>query len=295
MDKVKVINWDNIPCWYELSFRTKNPAFILRVHRDFIARQEPIPGEAEIVKYLKNEFGFETFVGSLSGNFGFDGVLKRKGEKNDFAEFIIKLPKKTEQVCNSCGGSGKDDILERPCVYCDGKKIAYAVDWKRAYAISASLNIFFSLANFPDAETFAKDFQLITIGLTTEREIHGGSLWGRFSIPLVKWLCSFDENKVIPEISTAMLVAYRHIAGLSSYERQEFRTRVDKGFFVTSCPGDACGINPCSSVSYEIERNRGYEFSCHNVDSPLQQITLLAGLAALCDEYKNWLCRKIAG
>ena len=47
------------------------------------------------------------------------------------------------------------------------------------------------------------------------------------------------------------------------------------------CPGNACGIHPTEvDLRYDLG---GYEFSCHNVDSPAQQMALIVGLAALHD------------
>ena len=74
---------------------------------------------------------------------------------------------------------------------------------------------------------------------------------------------------------------------VDKYDRYSFRASVDyeNGWLNVSCPGDACGLNPANSCGGED--GRGYEFSCHNVDSPMQQLTLIAGLAALCDKAKK--------
>lgn len=51
-----------------------------------------------------------------------------------------------------------------------------------------------------------------------------------------------------------------------------------------NCPGNACGIHP---VIHWEEGENGYKFSCHNVDTPMQQLTLLAGLATLHDKARQ--------
>jgi hypothetical protein len=59
--------------------------------------------------------------------------------------------------------------------------------------------------------------------------------------------------------------------------------RLESGGLCIDCPGDACGIHPDTYAEYDIKEGRGYKFTCHNVDTPMQQITLIAGLAALHD------------
>ena len=57
-----------------------------------------------------------------------------------------------------------------------------------------------------------------------------------------------------------------------------------KIFEITGVPNSiidyACGLNPSHD---HMDIGQGYEFSCHNTDTPAQQLTLLAGLAALHD------------
>ena len=67
-------------------------------------------------------------------------------------------------------------------------------------------------------------------------------------------------------------------------DESSFWVRLKNGRLIMNCPGDACGIHP---ENWYEENDKGYEFNCHNVDSPMQQITLLAGLAALHDEARR--------
>jgi len=59
----------------------------------------------------------------------------------------------------------------------------------------------------------------------------------------------------------------------------------DRGWLGIGCSGDRTGLHP-SSIS-SMGAGEGYRFSCHNVDTPMQQIALLAGLAALCDKARK--------
>jgi hypothetical protein len=293
MDKIKNIIYDVLPCWYELSWREiLSPSIILRVHKDFIGeiKERKIDFEnAPIIMGLKMEFGFENFIGNFDKDFGFDGAFMRKGETGGFVEFVIPIPKVKKEggQCNSCGGSGEnEELLHGECLTCSGSGKKYAYDWKTAYGISASLNVFFTLASFPEKETQAEFPQLMTISVATRKGMYGGSLSGECSIPFAKWAEKFycGERNFAPEVLEAMESSYHHMFGLSDFDINIFQAYMSNGFLYTSCPGDACGLH---ATSQRLQKNEGYKFSCHNVDTPMQQITLLAGLAALHDKARK--------
>jgi len=292
---IKMITREDIPCWYELSWRSKKPAIILKVHRDFIASIKSVSEDAPIVKSLKEEFKFKRFIGSFEANFGFDNAFILVGEKENFVEFMIKIPKIkkwTNENCSNCKGSGKEIFVDsrRNCFNCEGTGKKHIVDWQPAYAISASFTVFTKLARFPKTETSARFPQLITVNTITGMDLHGGSLGGEYSIPFVKWLSSLFGNS-ITEMVNAMKIAYNRMLGLRKFHQFHFSASVDyeDGWLNVDCPGDACGLNPVHNAGYDMKRGFGYEFNCHNVDTSVQQITLLAGLAALNDKARKEL------
>jgi len=286
----KVLTMDNIPCWYELSWQKKEPALVLRVHKDFVRNTKIVSNDAPIVNQFKEEFGFKDFIGNFNGNFGFDKTFIRRGETEEFVEFLVTIPqvkKETGKKCSYCQGSGWDKRSDNECIYCNGKGKECIYDYQSAYAISASFNVFFVLSYHLEIETSSTFLQFLTVRVTTGRDWHGGSLGGMYSILLCNWMDSLMKKAaanraIIPEMIEAMQSAYQVMIGLTEYEKHDFRASIDyeSGWLNVSCPGNACGLNP---VHMGPEEGKGYEFSCHNVDTPAQQITLLAGLAALHD------------
>jgi hypothetical protein len=292
MDEIKVITGDRIPCWYELSWREEIPAIVLGVHKDFIASIKPILQDAPIVLTLRHEFNFGEFIGTFDGNFGFDNAFRRVEDSGDFVEFLAEIPKvkkQTNKRCDRCRGSGKEDSFDSECLSCGGTGKEYEMDWRAAYAVSANFTIFTILANFPKIETSALLPQLLTIETVTQTGAHGGSLGGEYSIPLVRWMSSFGANTEIPEMVKAMKMAYDRMLGLREFNKLDFRARIDyeDGWLNVDCPGEACGLNPNHGSEYNMKQGLGYGFSCHNTDTPMQQITLLAGLAALHDRARK--------
>jgi len=286
---MKLIILEDMPCWYELSFVKETPALLLRVHEDFIKDKGAISENAPIVKNFKERFGFKKFSGDFGRDFGFEGVFKSRGVKDGFYEFMIEIPKVKKdsgKKCGYCEGSGEDRFLARKCLFCNGKGKEYIYDWQNAYAISASFTTFSVFAHFYQGNTSCLNLQLLFVETITDKNMHGGSLFGMYSIPLVKWLGSFGKHAIMVEMQEAMKITYFHMFGKDDYLKHEFIAYVadNTGWLNVSCPGNACGLNPQSGY---IEKDNGYEFSCHNVDTPMQQITLLAGLAALCDKARK--------
>lgn len=295
---IKMITREDVPCWYELSWRSKKPAIILKIHKDFISSIKPISEDNFMVKSLKEEFRFNRFIGSFEENFGFDNAFILVGEKENFVEFVVKIPKIkkwTNENCSNCKGSGKEMFVDsrRDCFHCEGTGKERIIDWHPAYAISASFSIFTTLARFPKVETSASFIQLIIVNTIIGMDLHGGSLGGEYSVPLVKWLSSLFGNS-ITEMVDAMKIAYNRMFGLREFHKFNFRASVDykDGWLNVDCPGDACGLNPVHNAGYNMERGLGYEFDCHNVDTSIQQITLLSGLAALNDKARKELSKK---
>jgi len=314
------IEWENMPCIYEFSFDAKSPAIVVRVHKEFMACWPKLE-EAPMVACFMQKFGFSGFkTGNNGSDFGFDSAFKRITDDHEFAIFRVEISavKKVEQKicplcsgdkkslfgkCGRCGGKGLIDELcpeclgarkdeeGCDCLYCFGEGKKTYIDRKPLFAISASFNMFFTLASLQaekDKATSCRFPQLILINTITEQNQHGGSLDGTYSAPLTQWLSSFQPNTEILKTTEAMIQVWEKMFGkVDEYDRHNFYAKVayKNGWLNVSCHGDRCGLHPADSWGPKF--GEGYRFSCHNVDTPAQQITLLAGLAALCDRAKK--------
>lgn len=297
MKNFKWLIKENIPCWYELSWLEEKVSVMLRIHKDFVKTAMVVPEDSLMVKSLMESFEFSRFAGDLKKDFGFDNAFVLKGENGDFVEFFVPVPevkKYTGKECGNCEGSGKDTAMkefgeERKCGFCDGTGKEHFFDWRPAQAVSASFNIFFSLARYPESETSSPLPQLMVIDVATRHDIHGGSLGGEFSIPLYEWLKSFEERTRFPEIIEAMQNAQKKMFNkIDRYEGFGFRAyMLHKGGITLDIPGNACGIYNAPDYDYGSPRKEGCKFECHNVDTPMQQLTLLVSLAALHDRARK--------
>jgi len=296
MDNVKMITRENLPCWYELSFveAKEGPSIILRIHKNFIK------GVRADLKKLKNvpildrfraDFNFTDFCFDFDKDIGFDGLFKLGDKKGEFVEFTVKIPKvitPTGKKCNECHGKGKDEEYDIRCAHCRGTGNEFKHDWNIIFKISANFTILTKLLSVwgNKITTNSSLPQLLTVETATIRNTQGGATWGEVSIPLKNCIKSFGEDGWdIPEAIRAMVTTSEFMIGPDTWNETHFRAEVRKnGRFSMDCPGDACSLYP---DDWSDDENRGYGFSYHNLDTPIQQLTFIAGLAALCDRARK--------
>jgi hypothetical protein len=274
--------YENIPCWYELSFRKS--ALILRIHKEFIEKQRVDLSKSPIVEHYKKELKLPDFEDDFSKNIGFGGVFKYLREIDNFVEFEITTPKIKEitaSPCVGCNGTGlREDYYDSKCAFCDGTGYKWSMQWEEIVKISATFSILTTWLKYPDIETTSPLPQLLILDTITQEGLNGGSLGGDIGIPFKLYLESLGERVELPRATIAMKNAHNHMFGNPDlYQDWDFGAYVRSGKFIINCPGNACGLHPSE---WHGDENEGFEFTCHNVDSPAQQLVLIIGLAVLC-------------
>lgn len=279
----------DVPCWYEISWQKNPQSLLLKIHQDFIQNTMLIPPNAPIIKALSESSKLSGFGADFSKDIGFENVFKNKGsDERGMIVYQAEIPevrKVTDKPCSYCHGTKYNEELDNDCLRCEktGKEIL--IDWQPAYTLSASLTAITIYLQLIEKETSATFPQLLTLQTCTDHELHGGSLNGVFGSKFSNFIKS-QSSDILSQIAIPTTQsAYRKMLGKQDYVSEySFRIfKLSSGGISLDCPGDACGIHPDSDVSYDTKNNRGYEYTCHNVDTPMQQITLIAGLAALHD------------
>jgi hypothetical protein len=125
-----------------------------------------------------------------------------------------------------------------------------------------------------------------------ERGIHGHAVGGWLSVEIMGWLRHYaaantQVNNVAgmhPEVIRAMQAAWH---AMSTPNLKRFTGPRDiygwiqtSGAFSLNCFGNACDLSVYPDQVHEGD-DGPTEFSCHNLDSADQQLTLLAGLAKI--------------
>jgi hypothetical protein len=193
--------------------------------------------------------------------------------------------------------SGKDEFGFAGCGYIvrDAGKVHYHLPIQQAHVhhltltihmLSMVLNHLLSDARSEGAPTSSHK-QIAEIGchIRTDIDIHGHPLGGDIFLPMRRWLERHGGDKALCEkAEAAMRAVWRSLArDEGKRHASECRCRLERdGRFGLQCLGDACDVSmyPDGAPGHP---EYPYRFSCHNLDHASQQLTLLAGLAVLCD------------
>jgi len=275
---------ESMPRWYGLSWDAGKAAIRIRLNRE-LPRPEKMWDTDNNDIMVRHGFGM--FESDLDGKwFGFDRALEIvKHPSGEYREFIGRLPRvrvSSKRRCYDCEGN-KTRHGEK-CFSCDGTGMDYDLKWKRAEALAMSIGILLSPFEYNERETDSQDHQLLTVHLFISEQ--SAPIGGIVGIPLHHWAREYPQHTEFTDVIAAMKQAYGRMMGKSRVKSSSpfgFRAMVysDHKHISFDCPGDACGVY--GSPDDDPGDNHGYQLSCHNVDSAAQQLTLLAGLAALHD------------
>jgi hypothetical protein len=281
----------DIPRLYQLCYANKQ--LEVEVHKDVFIWLNKI--DERILKAMCNEFGFKTFHCTPQESvYGFDGCIKKRiSEKDEFIIFSAQIPfvqTFTEEECFSCDGT--KIFCGSPCQFCDGTGKESRTDTLSAYRISASLKfLLMASSELVPLLSNQRELQLVHLELTTIIGTYGGDIHGFLSKTLVLWLKGYDREKFYEQVASKILQnmqeTYKTLFPVyRSMEVFEHRVLLNEegnsALIHIDCPGNACGLDPNQSIYKE---NEGYQIGGHNVDSPVQQLQLLVGLATLCELY----------
>ncbi len=302
---LKTLVTDTLPCWWKLAWSPTEKALRISIAEAYIKTLPKISSNAPIIK-IAREKGEEDLFSRFSYDltapyFGFNQSIRRLGQPNSegFVPFVIPLPKvlrNTGMVCQECDGIGKQEYGDS-CVWCHGKKGRMVYDWYEAFATTASLQLLFWFLDIGYEEEMPTPSpqtpQILRLNLCADRNMHGSSLGGDLSrdgLQLLRSLIleSSRTEKVEERIKNSLIRSWKHMMRNNEWDDFNLRAEIreDANLFIT-CPGDAAGV-------YTVNENRflrdcGCGITCHNMDTPAQALTCLAGLAVFCEELeKKW-------
>lgn len=281
-----------MPCLYDPSYRgivgDSPPILVFRVHRDLARKRNKKP--IVLIDALKSKHGFTKFSWFGPKYFGFDNairIIRPADDSEKYVELVVELVpyrKETDEPCKECKGTGWSDDFDRECSFCEGTKHKFVYDgWKKLNAISASLQILFSMAEVFDHPIETDRQQLLTIQVFAGKEMGGSPVWGAYGIDFCLWLSrltAVNDRVQFNGVIGAMKEVYTflHKRGTDHWDFQAYCEK--NAWLIITVPGDACGLHPCDSYSWK-RGEEGREFSCHNMDNPMQQIMCIVALAVL--------------
>ena len=257
----------DLPCWYELSLVSES-ALKVRIHPEAMDYLQVSLSclNAGILAEQQKAFD-ETFIPPRGVVFGIGGILQFFSVNGDWPEVVAVLP-----------------IMKR-----EGKEFGNH-EHTMALKTRESLSILFNalwLFGYDRKVENEKPQLMVVNGFSSSVGMGQAGLNVSFSPAMVKFLETEKEVLEIPEISTAMYQAggYMWERGRgSNRDRYYHRTTLyPPNKLHLSVDGNACGLDP----SLNDSRGPCYDLSPHNVDSSLQQLSLLAGLCSRHDITRN--------
>jgi hypothetical protein len=288
---VKSILTYHLPAWCKLGFDPNKPAILFRIHKDFIQNElRKIKPSSPIIQDFQSRLPhIGEFKLAFENEFGFDGVFRRKeklGPKNDslFYEYTITIPNlRNTETCYLCNGIRM--VGGTHCRSCGGKGLVSRLNWNNAHQVVATLASVSADFSCPEEANYTGDeSQLLTFASVYAEGSCGSSINALFSKRLCEWMRERGEGK-IPEVEDAMALAWARMnnGSIEESDRRRIEAVIDtpEGWLNISCPGQGCGLYPSQGFKDYNGDVIGAEFKPHNVDTPMQQLTLLAGLAAL--------------
>lgn len=280
MREYKDIKRQTLPCWSQLNWDAVKHSISILVHEDVVEPLRTLSPQDRRIEHLQK---YGDFINEPD-RWGIKGSLWFSEKSVDgFFEFKALIPqvkKQEARPCEDCNGKGIDDIQDFKCLSCYGTGRRIYFDWSPIKAISASLGIVSNFLNHvpPDEDTSSKRIQILTPVIATTDTFF--SLYAEGSIELTRWL-EQRAKTTIEEATAALRNAWHTMMNTSHDDLEYHRLEAsvwDDGRATLCCPGDACEIF-CDPMKYE--RGKGHTITEHNIDSPIQQLTLLAGLAAI--------------
>ena len=261
----------NIPAKYELGIKDKTILTIRahNTHSNFI--KENLHSKTPLVERLlaDPDLNLPKFIEPKEEAWGFGKIINTMQDKDpDWVNFECQLP----IISQIIEGEREND------------------ECTKAIPVSATLKGLFSSLNICEEDTNCQLPQLLIIkGLTIRSsDCPDSGLEVGLSPALITWIAKqarsgnySNENAIM----SAMIDAYQHM--FFKGNEKKFKEMYGGSFEVRfslpkwvkmDCPGDACGLDPDSD---DPGLDKGYTLSSHNTDTPLQQLTLLIGVARM--------------
>ena len=209
------------------------------------------------------------------------------------AAFLLPTPDlfgRIEFGYGRCGFVTRDGEQMSLRIELDQAKLHHAV--LTIYVLTGSL-----LVPFDTERKSANRTQQIDINTNcVQGSLHGygHSVGGYVSSEIVEWITRqwqkgpsdkwMHFTQAPEEVTTAMRQAFSAVVDTDKkrYTKDCGGSFTEDGRFILQCFGNACDV-AIYPDSFYPDDGHGAQFSCHNLDNAYQQVTLLAGLAKMCE------------
>lgn len=266
---------------YRLSYQSDPPRIVMWINSKCFHHIERIQESIPIVKHYMEDLEVDIFIPyqSTGSTWGFGGALFLGAELNDYRAIEARLPRYSMVECFICSGKGTRGypFEGEKCLCCRGSRETPSIPWRQIMLIRASLQVLFSLYWMEESKENLDDSLIVPELLVRTGGYHSGGVGGVISSEMVIWLQGLSKGGYVPlpDVNTVVEEVWDHMSRLRGYERHRIETYSRDGGLTIDVPGNATGVY----------MGRGFggeelgQICCHNMDTGLQQLACLAGLA----------------
>jgi hypothetical protein len=292
----KLLTHEDIPRWYTLTIDQQTGFPCFRIYNE-ILESMTVLYDPRFIEHFRSTFKLNRddfhFHDPIRKFFGFGEGVEKIDDRDNQSTYRLNLPVtfvQTDEPCGRCEGTKQYLDHEKGCPYCKNSGLQSKVDWLAARALTISANILSNQLRFADdlKRSFVPDRkQLLTLVLVSKPGRGGSEIGGDFSPSFIEKISLRERGFFLPA-EEAMIRVHDHMSPQKiretiGYERRFFRVEQQlSGNLFIHGTGDRSFIHPLSGLR-PLRPNEGYTYASHNVDIPIQQLTLLTGLAAVCD------------
>ncbi len=277
------------PGWYHL--RTEGAALLVDIHDSAVPTADTV--DPQQARWAQEALGLPEpliFPSQDSEYFGFGPVLTEVGnDAPNWTTFRGELPV-------VAGGKlfAEDDFGDL------SDTLGYLIrcDYEKAYPFAVTLNFLFKQLKKGEQSSDSPVPQHLHIGMTNREEgPYASAIDADVLTPLARWIHTNVDTEPGNEIAKAMMTAFEHMRGQREpYQEWDFRVDFRSPKWVNlTVPGNACGLDPDRESD---ESDIAYRLTPHNTDTPVEQLTLLFGLAKLEElaiaDYRRVLAQRLA-
>lgn len=265
-----LVYYDPVPAWFDLRVFDEGPwgqqGFAVDIHPVVWGRvQEAIPlvYNRQYAESSGREKDLGEFIPPRPGEaWGFGPVIaERPTAEGRWPGWVVNLPKKDVERAD--------------------RKIWHPTNWVPFDQAYASCDVLFTALRMVDPPVDEPKRQLLAVRTLSLK--HGYSIGAEISPKLARWIGRFvkeGSRGVENAIRQAMITVFSR---MEIYDELIFHQMsvglVPKRRLALSVPGDRAGLFP--PFGEEHSKMHGYQLTEHNIDNPIQALTLITGLARL--------------
>lgn len=288
------------PEWFSLDYspsddHTSTPFLLIGFNRfalgNFIANPPPM----RYINILREELvkceADAVFSSDPGKVWGFGEVIKPYQQAvtpgDSLTWYHVPIPqveKETGKKCKACKGKVRDVETGMDCLFCDRSGKETIMDWKGVHHVCATLSFLSLLFSHPQKtwveNIHTRRYQLLSLEVFFREGC--APLRAVLSEDFGNFLRSRSQT-ILPHVKEALKTAYlQMVPSYARFDDFHFKAHIyDGGQLILDVPGSACGLY-VDGFDESLRSCTGpMKLSDHNVDSGIQQLSLVCGLASL--------------